>query len=388
MTLRCLSGQSIPTNSRTGALSFTKEPMKNTPMKGANVVKRTSSELLRCAPSLCVAALVLAASGVFQDSACAKTPVAQSFLEEHCYDCHNAELKKGGLNLAALAFQPEDAHNFASWVKVFDRVSAGEMPPKKRARPEAADLEGFLREVASALRAADEKRIASEGRATQRRLNNCEYENALRDLLSAPWLQVKGQFPDDGEAFRFNKVGDALDVSHVQMARYLSAADYALRQVLSVQLEQQPTTTKRYYARDQRTLTSKFTGNVFNTSPDRMTYPVVGLNTPQPDVRWLRAPLTDPKTRDEEAVAWVSSNYVTGFTYRWDQFRAPSRVAIGFDSAVTRSGCRQAAFRCPSKARRTRSASRARPARITATTIGRSPAAPMSPSRSTPATAP
>jgi hypothetical protein len=276
---------------------------------------------MRGAPPLRVAALLLVASCVLQDPAFAETPVVQDFLEVHCYDCHSAELKKGGLDLTTLVFQPEDPRNFASWVKVFDRVSAGEMPPKKR--PAAADLEGFTREVAAALLAAEQKRVASEGRATRRRLNGYEYENALRDLFSAPWLQVRGQFPDDGEAYRFNRIGDALDVSHVQIARYLSAADYAVRQVLSVQLQKRPTTTKRYYARDQRTLTSKFTGNVFNTSPDRMTYPVVGLNTPQPDVRWLQAPLTNPETCDLEAVAWVSSNYVTGFTYRWDQFRAP-----------------------------------------------------------------
>ena len=57
------------------------------------------------------------------------------------------------------------------------------------------------------------------------------------------------------------------------------------------------------------------------TSP--VTFPVVDLNTAQPEVRWLRAPLSDAKTREVEAVGWVSSNYVTGFTYRWDQFRAP-----------------------------------------------------------------
>ena len=31
----------------------------------------------------------------------------------------------------------------------------------------------------------------------------------------------------------------------------------------------------------------------------------------------------DPAKRDKEAIAWVSSNYVTGFTYRWDRFKAP-----------------------------------------------------------------
>ena len=86
-------------------------------------------------------------------------------------------------------------------------------------------------------------------------------------------------------------------------------------------------TTRRFYARDQRTLTSKFKGNFFISVPDRMTFPVLGLSTAQPEVRWLRAPVTvgdaDPVTREHEAVGWVSSIYATGFIYRWDQFRAP-----------------------------------------------------------------
>src|SRR6185369_9018917 len=106
---------------------------------------------------------------------------------------------------------------------------------------------------------------------------------------------------------------------------------------LSVHYEQPATQTRRYYARDQRTLTSKFTQNPFNSSPDRQTYPVIG-STAQPEVRSLAAPLTvgdsDPETRNIEAVGWVSSNYVTGFTYRWDQFRAPvaGRYRIRFSA--------------------------------------------------------
>jgi hypothetical protein len=57
-----------------------------------------------------------------------------------------------------------------------------------------------------------------------------------------------------------------------------------------------------------------------------MTYPVLGTRA-QPEVRFLKAPLSvgdsDPATRDLEAVGWVSGNYVTGFSYRWDSFRAP-----------------------------------------------------------------
>ena len=70
-----------------------------------------------------------------------------------------------------------------------------------------------------------------------RRLNRYEYENTVRDLLDVPWIQIKDRLPEDGEKFRFNKIGEALDVSHVQLARYMNTADYALRQAMSAQLE-------------------------------------------------------------------------------------------------------------------------------------------------------
>jgi hypothetical protein len=252
---------------------------------------------------------------------------SKAFVEKHCVVCHDATTKQGGLDLTALLAAPPSYGDFPKWVKVYDRVQAGEMPPKDvTTRPTAAEQTAFRKALSSSLLMQEAKITRREGRATQRRLNGYEYENALRDLFSAPWLQVRGQFPDDGEAFRFNKVGDALDVSHVHLARYMTAADYAIRQAMSVQLTHPATTTKRHYARDQRTLTRTFTQTPFNSSPDRQTYPVVG-STAQPDVRALKAPLTvgdtDPKTRDLEAVGWVSSNYVTGFTYRWDGFRAP-----------------------------------------------------------------
>ena len=155
---------------------------------------------------------------------------AQAFIDRHCASCHDDVEKKGDLDLTALALNPGDPKNFDTWVKVHDRVSSGEMPPKKKERPSASDMKKFVGTLASELSAA-EKAVSSEGRSTRRRLNRYEYENALRDLLQAPWLQVKDSLPEDGEAFRFNKIGEALDISHVQMARYLGAAEYALRQV-------------------------------------------------------------------------------------------------------------------------------------------------------------
>jgi Protein of unknown function (DUF1592)/Protein of unknown function (DUF1588)/Protein of unknown function (DUF1585)/Protein of unknown function (DUF1587)/Protein of unknown function (DUF1595) len=247
------------------------------------------------------------------------------FTGKYCAGCHNAAVKVGGLDLTTLSFDPSNPNNFAEWVKLHDRLRAGEMPPKAvKTRPDAAEQEGFLRNLEASLTAAEAKTTAATGRVTERRFNAYEYENALRDLFHAPWLQIKGQFPEDGEAFRFNKISSALDVSHVHVSRYMTAADYAIRQVLSVAANHPPTTTKRYYAREQRDLYGKI--NAPNQKGDRATYPVLDF-APEPAVFARTAPMTvggkDPEKREHEAIAWLSSNYVTGFRYKWDGFEAP-----------------------------------------------------------------
>src|SRR5438132_8249311 len=212
--------------------------------------------------------LLLAVSGPVMAG---DTPVAvRQFVEKNCAECHDTDTKKGGLDLTSLKFDPASSTNFSRWVLVHDRVSNGEMPPKKKPRPEASELEAFTNSLSSSLVSVEWARMAKEGRATRRRLNRYEYENALRDLLHAPWLQIRDSLPEDGEADRFNKIGDALDVSHVQMARYLGAADYALRQAMATQAERPEPEFKRYYPRDQRSSTGPMRFNVFNTAPETL----------------------------------------------------------------------------------------------------------------------
>jgi len=250
---------------------------------------------------------------------------AAAFIEQHCAGCHDDVEKKGELDLTALALNPSDPKNFALWVKVHDRVQAGEMPPKKKARPPAGDLEKFLGPLATTLTQAEHTAIATEGRATRRRLNRYEYENAVRDLLGAPWLQIRDSLPEDGEAFRFNKVGEALDISHVQMQRYLNVADYALRQVAAKQPERPAATTTRYYAREQRSFIGPMKFSVFNTSPERASFPVLGHEA-QPDVRAGKGSITvgpaDPATRELEGVGVVASTYEP-LEPKFNQFKAP-----------------------------------------------------------------
>lgn len=248
-----------------------------------------------------------------------------AFVEQHCANCHDDVEKKGGLDLTALALQPEQPKNFAIWVKVHDRVMAGEMPPKTKPRPAADDVVRFAAALARPLVAAEKSAEEGQGRATQRRLNRYEYENAVRDLLGAPWLQIRDGLPEDGEAHRFNKIGDALDLSHVNLARYLAVAEDALRQVLAGQVERPATKVTRYYARDQRAFANRMIYSVFNTRAERATFPVLGTKA-QPDVRSTKQPITvgdaDPVTRELEAMGVVASSYEP-IELRFDRFKAP-----------------------------------------------------------------
>ncbi len=252
-------------------------------------------------------------------------PHSQHFIQSHCVECHDADTRKGGLDLTSLKFDIANPTNFSRWVLVHDRVSKGEMPPKKSARPDASELEAFTKSLSSSLASTERARMAKEGRSTKRRLNRYEYENALRDLLHAPWLQVRNSLPEDGESERFNKIGESLDVSHVQMARYLAAADYALRQVIASQVEPPSTTVQRYYARDQRSFTGPMKYTVFNNAPERATFPVLGFKG-QPDVRAAKAPTTvgekDPELRELEGVGVVAGAYEP-IEPKFNQFRAP-----------------------------------------------------------------
>ncbi len=268
---------------------------------------------------------LLAMLGVASLNAAPVPPVAHAFIEAQCASCHDDVEKEGGLDLTALMLQPDERKNFATWLKVHDRVSSGEMPPKKKARPPAADVATFTGWVGSELTAAERRAEAGQGRATQRRLNRYEYENAVRDLLGAPWLQIRDGLPEDGEAHRFNKIGEALDLSHVNLARYLAVAEDALRQVIAQMGERPATKVTRYYARDQRSFANRMIYSVFNTRAERATFPLLGTKA-QPDVRSTKQPITvgaaDPATRELEAMGVVASSYEP-IELRFERFKAP-----------------------------------------------------------------
>ena len=163
------------------------------------------------------------------------TPASlQNFLRTHCIDCHDADIKKGGLDLTSLPFPSSDSStpNAAAhkqWVRVFDRVTAGEMPPADEPRPAATDLRPFLAALGPELSA---QHAAHRG-TVLRRLNRREYQNTLNDLLGLD-LDILARLPEDGRAHGFDTVGEALNISGTQLQRYLEVAEFALNAALLV----------------------------------------------------------------------------------------------------------------------------------------------------------
>jgi hypothetical protein len=245
----------------------------------------------------------------------------KAFVNDYCTRCHNDVDQKGRLDLTRLTFEPNDPANLAVWIKVHDRVKAGEMPPRSRARPEAARQQTFVESLAQSIVAAERAVLAGEGRAIRRRLNRQEYENALRDLLGVPWAPIANRLPEDGEAYRFNKSGEALDVSYLQIARFMDSANYALRLAMATRLERPPKTTRKLYARDEFSLRN-WRPRENGTLPDRLSFPVLDSHA-QPDVRAGQAPATSPATRAREAVGKVSSIFSDAGGYSWTGWRTP-----------------------------------------------------------------
>jgi hypothetical protein len=245
---------------------------------------------------------------------------AKAFLDKNCVACHRGANAPGGLDLTSLAFDLGDTHTYGRWVRIHDQVQAGAMPPTGSPAGKAS----FLKAIASPMIAHEKDRAARQGRSVLRRLNRYEYENTLRDLFSAPWLQLKDMLPEDGILQRFNKSGQALDVSHVQMSRYMETAEQAIRWVLAA--GNQTSTQRRYYAREQKRLLNRMRYSSFNRHPERASIPILGFDA-QPDVLAEKVPITvgasDPKTRELEAFATPASTYI-GNEYHFDQFTAPS----------------------------------------------------------------
>ncbi len=184
----------------------------------------------------------------------------QAFLNRHCIECHGSTTRERELDLSKLSMDAADASAHKKWVQVFDRVKAGEMPPKDVDKPSEAELQSFLTLLGNDLT----QKHANQKGTILRRLNRREYQNTINELLGVQ-VNVVDLLPEDGRAAGFDNIGEALSISGIQMQRYMEAAELALD--VALHHAEQPESTIEKFVMDAGR-NAEFVGKHWLKRPD------------------------------------------------------------------------------------------------------------------------
>ncbi|MEM7393522.1 MAG: DUF1592 domain-containing protein, partial [Verrucomicrobiota bacterium] len=138
--------------------------------------------------------------------------IVHPILEARCTRCHDAEKKKGGVDLSGTRSLEELTGDPDIWFRVFEQVESKRMPPPDDVRPLRDErrtaiidwVEGTLTKTLVA-------RQREDGRARFRRLTRREYLNTFRDLFG--YEPEPSLLPQDSVADGSTKTSAALPMT-------------------------------------------------------------------------------------------------------------------------------------------------------------------------------
>ncbi len=167
------------------------------------------------------------------------------FLTKYCYECHSGGVTEGGLDLETLAIESLDTDllklpRFAKWEQIFDRVESYDMPPKDADQPNEIHRAAFNKLIGGRLWDVHSK---SKG-TVYRRLNRREYTNTLNDLFGTH-LNLKQALPKDGRSNEFDNVGESLNISMVQLEKYIESIERVMDASIAVTTEKPTSEVRR-----------------------------------------------------------------------------------------------------------------------------------------------
>ncbi|NQV23918.1 MAG: DUF1587 domain-containing protein, partial [Rhodopirellula sp.] len=182
-------------------------------------------------------AVLLGNATVLHAASDSKTPAATTFpempdavkvfLSDHCVACHDGEDGKGGLDLTGLQGTLDAPGEMARWIRIFDRVRAGEMPPKDADPPKQKEIGEFLGATREWLSTHQRQQWETLGRVRGRRLTNLQLERTLHDLLGID-IPLANLMAEEPRTNGFTTVADGQPMSHFQIQNHLEVVDTAL----------------------------------------------------------------------------------------------------------------------------------------------------------------
>ena len=151
----------------------------------------------------------------------------RDFVAENCLDCHQGDEAEGQLDLESLEDFSAPGRPRSSWVRIYDRVNEGEMPPEDYGALDSSAKQAFLASLAKGLKSVELKEREELGRVQGRRLTRKQVERSLHDLLGID-IPLQDLLPEESQQHRYSTVSDGQAMSHFQMQSHLQAVDAAL----------------------------------------------------------------------------------------------------------------------------------------------------------------
>lgn len=156
----------------------------------------------------------------------------EALVETSCIDCHDSSTKTA-LNFDDLSFDLADADAFRMWENIYNKIDSGEMPPKKKPRPNSKLKNDALKSLHQNLRRTSLAQQKQNGRTPARRLTRIEYEHTLHDLLGIGG-DLAAKLPPKNLSAPFDTIAAEQGISPVHIRSYLIAADAAIDEALEL----------------------------------------------------------------------------------------------------------------------------------------------------------
>lgn len=145
---------------------------------------------------------------------------ARQMLNAYCVDCHNAQLKTGGIALDAVDLSAP-ANDAKTWEKALRKLRGRSMPPPGNPQPPQKDIDSFVAWMETSL--DSHKGGPTAGYVPIQRLNRTEYAASVKALVGVE-VNASDVLPQDIKVDGFDNIADALSISPAFLDQYITAA--------------------------------------------------------------------------------------------------------------------------------------------------------------------
>jgi hypothetical protein len=154
------------------------------------------------------------------------------FLEAHCVKCHDENTTLANFRIDTLGVDFLADKTGDNWKEVYDNISLGKMPKKKKLTPaEAAEANLVTDWIDQEVRNAEQRAKKLSGRTQMRRLNRAEFANCLRDLFGLDEAVARGieeELQPDAAFAGFDRSSASLFIDPALLHKYYEIAGKVL----------------------------------------------------------------------------------------------------------------------------------------------------------------